>query len=54
LKDVLSVLLQFAENFQGSGEFFIWSGHSFLCLCTFIVTFTYKFIMTCRCKSIAM
>jgi hypothetical protein len=43
---MLSVLLQFAENFEGSGEFFIWGGHGLLCLCTFIVTFGYKFIMT--------
>jgi hypothetical protein len=26
LKDVLPVLLKLAENFQRSGEFFIWSG----------------------------
>lgn len=53
LKDALSVLLQFAENFQGSGEFFVRSGHSLLRLCTFIATFEHKLIMTHRYKSIA-
>jgi len=38
LKDVLSILLQLAENFHSSGEFFIWSGNNLLCLCTFIAT----------------
>ena len=54
LKDVLPILLQLAENFQGSGEFFIWGGHSLLCLCTFIATCNDKFILLFFRKSIAL
>jgi hypothetical protein len=54
LKDVLPVLLQFTENFQGSCEFFIWSGHRLLCLCTLIATCNDKFILLFFRKSIAL